>query len=268
MEQNERLELLKKILLTDEKEITDSLALEVERLKTTLDVPENLAAKISPLVDKKINDFSNGTLAPLVVASLKSEIANSQDAVIEALFPIIGKMIKKYIAHEMKLLNESLNQKIENAFSFKNIFKSKFGKKDIANEIIMKATKPELLQILVIEKKSGILMASHSRDEQDTMDKDMIAGMLTAIKSFVEDAFKTDEQTLETITYELYTLHIQNFHNYYITAVVSGPYNTTTKDILEDKILDFAQNGISKEDINDSGVFTKRLKAYFTNETI
>lgn len=268
MEQNERLELLKKILLTEEKEVTESLASEVEQLKETLNVPEKLASKIDPLVDEKINKFTNSTLAPMVVSSLKAEIANSQEAVVEALFPIIGKMIKKYIAHEMKLLNERVNQQIQSAFSFKNLFKSKFGKKDLANKIITDATKPELLQIFVIEKESGILVAKHSRDELDTMDEDLIAGMLTAIKSFVEDAFKTEAQTLETITYELYTLHIQNFHNYYITAVISGPYNTHTKDILEDKILDFAQHGISKEDITNSNVFTKRLKTYFTNEII
>jgi len=57
----------------------------------------------------------------------------------------------------------------------------------------------------------------------------MLAGMLTAIKSFVEDAFMSEEQNLETINYELYTLHIQNFYNYYITAVISGPYNATIK---------------------------------------
>ena len=177
-------------------------------------------------------------------------------------------MIKKYISHEIKLLNERVNQQINKTFSFRNIFKSKFGKKDIANDIIINATKPELLQILVIEKESGILMAKHSRDDSEVMDEDLIAGMLTAIKSFVEDAFKKENQTLETIKYELYTLHIQNFHTYYVVGIISGPYNTTTKDVLENKILDFAQNGISKEDIDNSAIFTKRLKDYFTHEII
>lgn len=268
MEQNERLELLKKILLTEESEVTKSLASDVKRLKTILNTPEELATKIDPIINSKIQDFSNTTLSPLVVSSLKTEIANSQDAVIEALFPIMGKMIKKYVAQEIKLLNERINKQISDTFSFKNVFKSKVGKKNIANEIIVNATKPELLQILVIEKDSGILMAKHSRDEQDTMDEDLIAGMLTAIKSFVQDAFKKEDQTLEAIQYELYTLHIQDFYSYYVVGVISGPYNTATKDVLENKILDFAQHGISKEDINNSVVFTKRLKDYFTHEII
>ena len=268
MEKNERLELLKKILLTDEKEVTQSLASEIERLKAILDAPQELAQKIDPLIEQKINNFTKDKLSPLVVTSLKAEIKNSQEAVVEALFPIIGKMIKKYIASEINLLNERINAQIAKAFSFKNFFKSAFRKKEVANEIIVNAIKPELLEILVIEKESGILIAKHSKEDQNFIDEDMIAGMLTAIKCFVEDAFKTDAQNLETINYELYTLHIQNFYNYYITAVVTGPYNATTKDLLETKILDFAQNGVSKDDINNSEIFTQRLKAYFTNEII
>ncbi len=268
MEKNERLELLKKILLNDEQEVTQSLASEIENLKNTINTPEEFAKKINPIVQSKINNFTKEQLSPLIVSSLKKEIKNSQEAVVEALFPIIGKMIKKYIAHEISLLNERINDKIANAFSFKNLFRAIFNKKQVVNEVFANATKPHLLQILVIEKDSGILVAKHSREDQNFIDEDMLAGMLTAIKSFVEDAFISEEQNLETINYELYTLHIQNFYNYYITAVVSGPYNATIKDLLENKILDFAQNGISKEDINNSEVFTKRLKAYFTNEII
>ncbi len=271
MEQNERLKLLKKILLTEEKEVTDSLIADVEQLSNTLNQPIELALKVDPLIDKKINklvDDMPKKLSPVITSALKAEIKNSQDAVVEALFPIIGKMIKKYIANEIKLLNERINIQLKKAFSFKNFFRSKFGKRNIANEIIVNSNQASVLQIFVIEKTSGILVAKYAKDEFDTMDDDLIAGMLTAIKSFVEDAFKLGNQNLETIVYELYTLHIQNFHNYYVTAVVNGTYTNEFKDILEDTILDFAEKGISKEDINNSEVFSSRLKTYFSEQII
>ena len=43
----------------------------------------------------------------------------------------------------------------------------------------------------------------------EAMDEDMVAGMLTAIKSFVEDAFKGGNMELERIDYELFTIHLQ-----------------------------------------------------------
>lgn len=270
MKKNDKLELLKDILFTEEKETAKNLSSEVERLKSILETPDKLDQKISPLLQQKLDHYSKTELAPLVVKSLKKEIKNSQDAVVEALYPIIGKMIKKYIANEIELLNERLNKQIQKAFSFKFFFKSIFRKKHATNQIIVEATKPELLHILVIEKESGILIAKHSNKAKNSkiIDEDMIAGMLTAIKSFVEDAFQTGNQNLETINYELYTLHIQDFFKFYITAVITGPYTNETKNILEDKILDFAQNGISKEDLSNSEIFTDRLKTYFTNEII
>ncbi|WP_010180057.1 hypothetical protein [Aquimarina agarilytica] len=271
MEQNERLKLLKKILLADTKEVTDSLIADVEKLSSTLNEPLELSQKVDPLIDKKIKkliDDMPQKLSPVITSALKAEIKNSQDAVVEALFPIIGKMIKKYIANEIKLLNERINKQLKKAFSFKNFFRSKFGKKDIANEIIASSNEANVLQIFVIEKASGLLVAKYAKEEYDTMDDDLIAGMLTAIKSFVEDAFKLGGQNLETISYELYTLHIQSFHNYYVTAVVNGTYTNEFKDILEDKILDFAEKGISKEEINNSEVFSSRLKIYFSEQIV
>ncbi|WP_010522206.1 hypothetical protein [Aquimarina agarivorans] len=271
MEQNERLELLKKILLTEEKEVTNSLIAQVEQLSNTLNQSSELAAKVDPLIDKKINQLiaeMPKQLSPVITSALKTEIKNSQDAVVEALFPIIGKMIKKYIANEMRLLNDRINTQLKKAFSFKNFFRSKLGKKNMANEIIVNSNQASVLQIFIVEKESGILVAKYAKEEFDTMDDELIAGMLTAIKSFVEDAFKLGGQSLETIVYELYTLHIQNFYNYYVAAVVSGTYTNEFKDALEDKILDFAEKGISKEDINNSSVFSTRLKTYFSEQII
>lgn len=65
--------------------------------------------------------------------------------------------------------------------------------------------------------------------------------MLTAIKSFVEDAFVKEEQSLELIQYELFNIHIQNFNKYYIAAVISGNFNTQFKNKLENNLLDFVE---------------------------
>ncbi len=100
------------------------------------------------------------------------------------------------------------------------------------------------------------------------MDEDMVAGMLTEIKSFVEDAFKKDNQDLQYIEYDLFQIHIQNFSAYYNAVVISGTFNVILKNKLEDKLLDFAQNIINKEDLTDQESFTKKLKAYFANEDL
>ncbi|MDY8136967.1 cell envelope biogenesis protein OmpA [Aquimarina sp. 2201CG5-10] len=274
MEDQDKLKILKELLLTEEKEYADSIAKKVDELSKIVHQKQKLSHKVDPIIDDRLEEFVEEipkTLGPTITQTLKEEIKNSQDAVVEALFPIIGKMIKKYIAHEMKLLSENISRKTRQAFSFRNWFRKAKARAQGVSEgdlAIAEYAKPRLIQMFVIEKDSGILIADYSPLSDGTIDKDMVAGMLTAIKSFVEDAFQGGDQNLEMIEYELYTLHIQNFYSYYIAAVISGAYNMMFKEVLEDQILDFAQKHISQRDLQNSTLFTKKLKKHFADEIV
>ena len=100
------------------------------------------------------------------------------------------------------------------------------------------------------------------------IEEDVVAGMLTAIKSFAEDAFKKETQDLQYIEYESYHIHIQNFSSYYIAVIISGTFNVIFKNELEDRLLDFAQNIINKTDLKNKKSFAKKLKSHFENENI
>ena len=122
---------------------------------------------------------------------------------------------------------------------------------------------PQIQQIFIIEKGSGLIIASFSKS--DTIDEDMIAGMLTAIKSFVEDAFQGGNQSLENIEYELNTIQIQNFQSYYMAAVISGAVDTGFKSDLQDRLLDFA-NDKTKINFENKYLIEEKLETFFKNE--
>lgn len=267
MNSDERLEILKELLLTDEHEPEKDVMRKIQMLEAK---QEDLSKRVDPIMDERFNGFVQEipkTLGPVITEALKTEIKKSQDAVAEALFPIIGKMIKKYVQSEIKKLNDEINAKLNNTFSFKRWFQGKGASNTSAAALMHDQYKAKIDQILVIEKGSGILKASYAKSE--AMDEDMVAGMLTAIKSFVEDAFTGEkDMMLERIDYELFTIHLQNFSNYYIAVVLSGIYDDETKDKLEDVLLDFAQFVINKDDLDNQVHFTKKLKEYFTDERI
>jgi len=274
MEEQDKLKLLKELLLTEEKEFADSIAQKVEELNKIVHQKQELSYKVDPIIDDKLEEFVEEipkTLGPTITQTLKEEIKNSQDAVVEALFPIIGKMIKKYIAHEMRLLSENISRQTKKAFSFKGWFRRTKARAQGVTEgdlALSDYAKPRLIQMFVVEKHSGILITDYSPLSEGTIDKEMIAGMLTAIKSFVEDAFEGGDQNLELIEYELYTIHIQNFYSYYIAAVISGAYSMMFKEVLEDQLLEFAQQHISNRDLENSTLFTKKLKKYFADDIV
>ena len=91
---------------------------------------------------------------------------------------------------------------------------------------------PIVEEIFVIEKDSGLLKGSYSKG--NIADKDMVSGMLTAIKSFAEDAFSKEGQDLEDIKFETFQLSIQNFKTIYIATATSGVISRDFKEELYD----------------------------------
>jgi len=271
MEEKEKLQILKDILLKDEYVYASGLERKIKELESTLNQYNQLAEKVDPIIKAQLDAFTESipnTLGPTITEALKTEIQNSQDAVVEALFPILGKMIKKYVQHEINLLSEKINQQISDRFSF-NFFrrKAKAAATGVseANLILQEQRKPIIEQFIVIEQGSGLVKSNHTFT--NNIDEDSVAGMLTAIKSFAEDAFNKHNQDLQSIEYETFHIHLQNFSKYYIAVVISGAYNVIYKDKLEDKLLDFAQRSINKTDLNNESILAKKIEAHFNHET-
>jgi hypothetical protein len=269
MTDTNKLSILKQLLLDEDRDFANHILQKLESLENTVNIEDNLSDKVNPIIDKKIQAFAASvpkTLGPAITEALADQIKNSKDQVVEALFPIIGKMIKKYIQQEMKLLSESINSQVQNTFSVKGLkrkFKSIFTGVSENDIIISEHAKAKIEQVFVIEKGSGLLIASTTN--KDSVDDDMIAGMLTAIKSFVEDAFAKKDQSLELIQYELYNIHIQNFATYYMAVVVSGVFDSSFKDSLENKLFDFAKEKINNN-LTEHKLISEKLNELIDHE--
>lgn len=264
MTSEERLDILKEILLTNEREPDKDIMLKIQALEKS---QASLSERVEPILDQRLSVFVDDMpekLGPTITEVLKTEIKKSQDAVAEALFPIMGKMIKKYVQSEIARLNDSISQKINDTFSIRRFFGGNKSNTPTAAALLKEEFKAYIEQVLVIEKGSGLLKANYSKTQ--TIDEDMLAGMLTAIKSFAEDAFEQGDIELERIDYQLFTIHLQNFSQYYIAVVISGIYDEEYRDKLEDVLLDFAQFVINKEDLDNEKVFQKKLKEFFKDE--
>lgn len=277
MTEADKLALLKDLLLTDDRAYAESIHTKIKELENLIHKQKELSQKVNPIIDEKLEEFTElipETLGPTITEALAEQIKNSKDQVVEALYPIMGKMIKKYISQEISLLTERINKQLEDSFSansWKRKFRSWFGgvkEEELLLSELRSTSKVE--QVLVIEKNSGMLIGQYATTE--TIDKDMISGMLTAIKSFVEDAFNERSQNLELIEYELYHIHIQSFVSFYVAVAISGEYNLIFKNKLQDIIFNFTDNFLNLfNDLNEieEAAITNELEFYFsTNENL
>lgn len=251
-EENERYRELSEQIKETSKEIDDKLA--------NREIPES---EFNQIMDKMIKVMPD-KLGPTITSTLKTQIKESRDDVVQALFPIVGQMIKKYIQKEIQLLTERLDRQFEQAFSFDMLklrIKSLFTGVSLSELMLKHAHQAQIREIFLIEEESGILMASYSRSK--SFDQDMMAGMLSAIKTFVEDAMEVEKQHLEMISYDLYKIYVQNFNKFYIAVVLSGVVDEAFKSKLNDQILLFVKEIMLKSDNREEKELTKKISQYF-----
>ncbi len=263
---------LRGLLLEEDRLKQQELNAEVQTLNKELNTREKLAPKIEPIIqdhlDKLKRDFPT-LFGPVITETIKYQIKHSQDEVVDALYPIIGKLIRKYITREIELLSERVDNQLEKAFSWRGWLtriKAWFGKTKETDLVLQGLAEPSIEEIFVIEQNSGLLYGSFSKTK--AIDQDIIAGMLTAIKAFVVDAFKNEEQELESINYESYHILFYNFNKFFLVVVVSGITTASFKDHLEKTVLQFINElrGKSKKTNESSmGDFSDYLETYFKN---
>lgn len=243
MDEQEKLETLKELLFPDDRGAVEDISKRIQLVELIINDQKQLAARVDPLVDDKLNAFTKSipdTLGPTITATLKKEIKNHKDEVVDALYPVLGKMVKKYVAQEIKMLSDKIDNQLSFIKTWKRKFRSWFGGPTEEQLLMRELASATIEQVLLIERDTGILKASYS--VTNSIDEEMISGMLTAIKGFVEDAFNKKNQNLELIQYELYNIHLQSFVTHYVAVVISGNYHLKSKNKLQDIIFNFYYN--------------------------
>jgi len=200
------LEALKDILFRGDKE---EIFRKLDELQLTLQetrspeffgdqLPEAFAQQIS-----KNNESLKSSIAPLIGSSIQIQIKNEKEKIVDALYPVIGSTIAKYLSETLQDLMENINAQVDEKFSvggFKRKLKSKFSGVSEAELIFQASIQPKIKSIFLIHKKMGVAIASaHAKSDNDTDggDEQMVAGMLTAITSFVNNWIQKDGEVKE-----------------------------------------------------------------------
>jgi len=203
---------------------------EVDRKFHDESLIETLQPVIGDLLERKVSSSREEmavALAPIMGNAIKHQVQEAKDDIIDALYPVIGKTIRKAVAEAMRKLATTLNRKIERALR-RSFFKRRLQAKIAGipeRDLLLKAAIPfQVEEIFVIHKDSGLLLAHVSSKQAGvTVDEELISGMLTAIKDFVSEAFRTEhDRDLDEIQYGESKIKLEMGHCFYLAIVVSG----------------------------------------------
>jgi len=211
------LEMLQEILVGSYRRNADDLEQEVNILQ----------AEIAEL-NRTINDKQTliDTLSPIVASSIHQSIIDSQEEMTEALYPIMGRLVTRAVSEAMRDLVHRIDTQMRRTFSFGSVARQiKARSQGVSEaELALREALPfQVCDLFLIHRESGILLQHISGAPENQTDSDLISGMLTAIRDFVQDAFgQNNESDLDQIQYGETTILIETAQSVYLAAVITG----------------------------------------------
>ncbi len=225
---------LKALLLQPEQDRLNALEAELQRVKERLEDKQRLLETLKPVISESISEKIRDSreemaeaLAPVMGAAIKKQIADARDEVVDALYPVIGQTIRKSIAEAMKKLVASINQRLDQAFSLRQLrlkIQARFTGVPYEELVLRQALPFRIREIYVIHKDSGLLIARIQSEETTRGPDDVIiSGMLTAIRDFAREAFSGEiSRELNQITYDDLEIYLENSRYMYLAFVTEG----------------------------------------------
>lgn len=217
------IEELRHILFDRYRGQIDLLEKDVERLRDSLD-----------RVGEQINDREGliTTLKPALADAIGASIHDSRDAMVNALYPIMGRLVTRAVAESIRDLARSIDVQMRNAFSFRMLMRRAKARASGVSDstLLLRDALPfHVVELFLIRRESGLVLA-HAEDgslavdeTQPHADNEIIGAMLTAIHSFVEEAFgRGEEGSLDEVQYGRLNILIETSTYAYVACVVRG----------------------------------------------
>lgn len=197
-----------------------------------------LSPIVLELVDKNYQESQDKVvkqLAPLITTAIKEQIKSHKDEVVEALYPVIGNMITRYVSKTFEDMINAINNQIKSGLSFENItrkIKAKFHGVSESELLLKENLLSNIRSVFLIHKETGLVLNHAEHEDNPIKEPEMIASMMTAIRSFVNDWVDKNEkyQELGTIEYGGSKIVLEASGYSYLAVIVDG---AVTKDTID-----------------------------------
>jgi outer membrane protein OmpA-like peptidoglycan-associated protein len=227
--------------------LPDALAQQIK------DSPAEIAKAIAPEIGIAIKEQIRldqesiaQALAPEMGKAITAQIELERDAMVDALYPVIGNTIAKYMAEAIKTINE----KVSNALSVEGVQRKIRSKVQGVSEaeLILRESIPFTVQAaFLIHKASGLVISESQHSGEFKLESEMVAGMLTAIRSFVNECIVQPGEIseLNQIEYGDSKIMLEVAGYCYMAVVVKGEpapaFITKMRQTVSNLILNYAK---------------------------
>src|SRR6476661_1007332 len=246
--------------------LPDALAQQI--VNSPADIAKAIAPEIGLAIKEQIRldqESIAQALAPEMGKAITAQIELERDAMVDALYPVIGNTIARYMAEAIK----TINAKVSNALSVEGVQRKIRSKVQGVSEaeLILKESVPFTIQAaFLIHKASGLIISEFQNSESYQLESEMVAGMLTAIRSFVNECIVQpgESSELNQIEYGDSKILLEVAGYCYMAVVIKGepPHSFINKlrQTVTNLILNYAK--VIHEFNGDPGTIPESLHPY------
>ncbi len=215
---------------------------------------DSLEEALSPIVNRLIDknyetsqDKIATQMAPLIGSAIREQIKSQKDDVVDALYPVLGNMISRYVTKTLEDLLESINSQVQDGLSFealKRKARAKFKGVSESELLFNENATANIRALLLIHKETGIVLAHSENENHPVSEPEMLASMMTAIRSFVNDWIEqnSENQELGEIEYGGNKIIIEASGYSYVAVIIEGSAYKATYDKIRETLENIVLN--------------------------
>lgn len=201
---------LRRILVGQEQDRLTSLADDIDDLQRLMADKEALAALIAPALDDALRDT----------------IQRNRAEMIEVLHPIIGQTVLRAVSEAIQDLARTVDARVRTTMTPRVLWRrirAATGGVSGAELALRDALPFEVAEVFVIHRATGLLLRHVTPHGAGAADRDLVGGMLTAIRDFAADALDRSQiSELDAIHYGQRHILLETAEYVYLAAVVEG----------------------------------------------
>lgn len=205
---------------------------QLEELRRVLLKPEVLVDRISPLIADILaehitesGDDIARAIAPVIGEAIRRQVYQAREDIIDALYPVIGQMIARAVSEAVRTFAQEIDNRLRQGSQV--IFDPRYWQARLrgvsTREFELRDALPFMIdEVFLIQRDSGLLIC-HTSSGVERPDRDLVSGMLTAIRDFAREAFgQTESGELGEIAYESRQIMLEAGGAAYLAVVVTG----------------------------------------------
>ena len=254
---------LKRILLGDEQQVLSDIEEVVRSHDLRIGSDDALQHSVANILANSLREAEiknhrelASAIAPVIVAAIRREIRNASDEVVDAMYPIMGRLIRAYVASAIRDFVEQTNRTLEGGLSARFIrlrVKSIITRTPYRTLLIREGQQLRVASIYLIERGSGTLLDAWNADPTappPQKDEHLVGGMLTAITNFAAEALSEHESELKALDLGEARVFIRASAGYLIAIKSVGKGTRKVRHFIDTALSD------TMESLTESGRHT------------